>query len=247
MTISTILFPIRWTPAGTSFFDFRNAGLYGDCNDSGSCTKSEPLADGRNVTISASNPNTLYRDNADGFGIRGNENDEVDADEVLTIAFQGGWIPTFLGITDLFKSGDGNDDGEEVVLRGFLDDVLVFDLKGNAHDGINGGWALGSGNGEIVFRLPGVEIDFLEFHSVEASDLGNESNDEFSVALIAGQAPSEVPEPGCAGPVRDSIARPGPADASSQAGLIAPAVFNSRLPASRFAGGINCRPLPIGT
>ena len=184
------------TPAGTSFFDFRNAGLYGDCNNSGSCTKSEPLADGRNVTISASNPNTLYRDNADEFGIRGNENDEVDADEVLTIAFQGGWIPTFLGITDLFKSGDGNDDGEEVVLRGFLDDVLVFDLKGNAHDGINGGWALGSGNGEIVFRLPGVEIDFLEFHSVEASDLGNESNDEFSVALIAGQAPSEVPEPG---------------------------------------------------
>lgn len=150
----------------------------------------------RNVTISANNPNKLYRDNSDGFGIRGNENDEVDADEVLTIAFEGGWIPTFLGITDLFKASDGQSDGEEVVLRGFLDDILVFDLKGNAHDGIDGGWALGSGNGEIVFILPGVEIDYLEFHSVEAFDLGDESNDEFSVALIAGTSPSEIPEPG---------------------------------------------------
>ena len=183
-------------PGGTSYFDFRDAGVYGSCINNGSCTKSEPLADGRNVTISANNPNMLYRDNLDGFGIRGHEDDEVDANEVLTIAFEGGWIPTFLGITDLFKSGDGNDDGEEVVLRGFLENVLVFDLKGNAHDGINGGWALGSGNGEIIFQLPGVEIDFLEFHSVEAAELGNESNDEFSVALIAGIAPSEVPEPG---------------------------------------------------
>ncbi len=183
-------------PGGTSYFDFRDAGVYSSCINNGACTKSEPLADGRNVTISANNPNMLYRDNLDGFGIRGHEDDEVDANEVLTIAFEGGWIPTFLGITDLFKSGDGNDDGEEVVLRGFLENVLVFDLKGNAHDGINGGWALGSGNGEIIFQLPGVEIDFLEFHSVEAAELGNESNDEFSVALIAGIAPSEVPEPG---------------------------------------------------
>lgn len=189
-----------------SFFDFRNAGTYGDCDGLNACSKIDGNASDTGVTISADTPanaaaRKLYRDNNDGFGIKGNENDEIDSNEVLTVTFDGGWRPTFLGLTDLFIAGDGGSDGEEAIVRGFRDNALVYELK------LTGDFPLGNGNGEALFTLPGLAVDFLEFHSVEDPDLTfleldgievGQSNDEFSVALIAGLSLT-VPEPGSLG------------------------------------------------
>lgn len=182
-----------------SFFDFRNAAIYGSCDNVNSCAKVESNAEDRGVTISADGQDRhLYRDNNDGFGIKGNENDEIDSDEVLTIAFDGGWEPTFLGLTDLFLANDGGSAGEEAIVRGFRNNALVYELR------LLGQFNLGNGNGERIFDLPGLAVDFLEFHSVEDPNLTffeltgvevGQSNDEFSVAFIAGTAIS-VPEPG---------------------------------------------------
>lgn len=178
-----------------SFFDFRNQTTYGSCDGLNSCTKQETNAGDRGVTISAAAPDLLYRDNADGFGIKGHENDEIDEDEVLTITFEGGWQPTVLGLTDLFIAGDGGD-GEEAIVRGFRDNALVYELR------FVGNFLLGQGNGEAIFDLPGLAVDFLEFHSVEDDNLTffqlnpneisvGQENDEFSVAFIAGTPVSE--------------------------------------------------------
>ncbi|MDD9905253.1 MAG: PEP-CTERM sorting domain-containing protein [Rhodospirillaceae bacterium] len=182
-----------------SFFDFRNAAIYGDCANLNSCSKVETNAEGRGVTISTDTANRqLYRDNKDGFGIKGNENDEIDSDEVLTVAFDGGWQPTFLGLTDLFLPNDGGADGEEAIVRGFRNNALVYELR------LLGQFDLGVGNGERIFDLPGLPVDFLEFHSVENPNLTffqldgisvGQSNDEYSVAFIAGVA-VDAPEPG---------------------------------------------------
>tara|TARA_Y100000588_G_scaffold69915_1_gene71606 strand:- start:44 stop:757 length:714 start_codon:yes stop_codon:yes gene_type:complete len=182
-----------------NYFDFRNAAIYGDCDNFSSCGKFESNAEDRGVTISTDAANRrLYRDNNDGFGIKGNENDEIDSDEVLTVAFDGGWQPTFLGLTDLFLPNDGGADGEEAIVRGFRNNTLVYELR------LLGQFDLGNGNGERIFDLPGLPVDFLEFHSVENPNLiffeltgvtVGQSNDGYSVAFIAGVA-IEAPEPG---------------------------------------------------
>jgi hypothetical protein len=188
-----------------AYFDFRNGTTYAGCDGLNACTRSEGNANGRGVLIFADTPVTdgprlLYRDNADGFGIKGHENDEIDADEFLTISFDGGWQPTFLGLTDLFKASDGGPDGEEAIVRGFRDNALIYELKFDAV------FAPRQGNGEGIFTLPGVAVDFLEFHSVEDPNLTftnpdlvglriGQSGDEFSVAFIAGTA-IQAPEPG---------------------------------------------------
>ena len=184
-----------------AFFDFRNAAIYESCDGFDSCFREEINANDRGVTISTDTPDRkLYRDSADGFGIRGNENDEIDSDEVLTILFEGGWQATTLGLTDLFLASDGGPDGEEAIVRGFRDNALVYELR------LLGQFALGNGNGERIFDLPGVAVDFLEFHSVENPNLTftnpdlaqtntGQSNDEYSVAFIGGTAIG-VAEPG---------------------------------------------------
>lgn len=199
-----------------AYFDFRNAAIYGACAGQSFCTENEANADGRAVTISADaseegSARLLYRDNRDGFGIRGNENDEIDSDEVLTVLFDGGWLATELGLTDLFMAGDGGPDGEQAIVRGFRNNAMVYELL------FAGQFILGQGNGEGIFLLPGLAVDFLEFHSVENPGLvltavegveTGQRNDEYSVAYIAGSPiPSlitrnntnPVPEPGLIG------------------------------------------------
>jgi hypothetical protein len=198
-----------------AYFDFRNAAIYGACDRQNSCTEQEANAGDRSVTISAGlkasgRARLLYRDNKDGFGIRGHEGDEIDADEVLTVLFDGGWQATVLGLTDLFMAGDGGSDGEEAIVRGYRDDTLVYELR------FEGQFAPGKGNGEGVFVLPGIAVDLLEFHSVEDPDLTftdlegvnvGQRNDEYSVAYIEGTpvpqifttTTNAVPEPGLLG------------------------------------------------
>lgn len=176
---------ISGLPAGVGVFDFRD-GVYTDCDGSGSCTNVEPDASGRTVQITSAVGGSLFRADAiDGFGIRGGENDEIDGDEVLEVEILGGWIPTNIGIADLFGAPDGGADGEEVVVTGLLDEAVVYSLTLSLTDAIS---ALGDPNGEVIFGLPIELIDTLLFSAT------GEFSDDYALALIAGIA-NPIPEP----------------------------------------------------
>jgi PEP-CTERM motif-containing protein len=131
----------------------------------------------------------LYQDLIDGLGIRGGEQDETDANELLTLTFDGGLTLWGVGITDLFTSGDGA--GE---LAGEHGRATIYDTLGNSlasfdFYGINSD----QGNGELYI---GFQTAFLNVGSILFTAVpwqGSTSNNEFSVAGLNTTSP--IPEP----------------------------------------------------
>lgn len=174
-------------------FDFRNGSVYGGCDNVFACTVSEPGANGRQITVEALGGGKLYRDNADGFGIRGGENDEVSGTETLRLTIDGGWLLVGWAFTDLFPTPDGGSDGETARIEGFAGTpgaaTSVFALN---HDAL----VPGDSNGELAISGQSFVIDFLEFTVPTAAqgNPGGSSGEEFSVAGLGGQA-IPAPEP----------------------------------------------------
>lgn len=89
--------------------DFRDGSIWGGGGS--------PSYTSGSITVDA-NGGLLYRDNTDGYGIRGGEWDEIDREELLTVWFAGGffdnpsnWLTGVL-LTDLFPTPDGGPNGE---------------------------------------------------------------------------------------------------------------------------------------
>ncbi len=94
--------------------DFRNGAVWGG-EGSNSFTYG-------GITVDA-NGDRLYRDNTDGYGILGGEQDEIDREELLSIVFDAGfyanpanWLTGVL-LTDLFPANDGGSAGESGWVR----------------------------------------------------------------------------------------------------------------------------------
>ena len=82
-------------------------------------------------------------------------------------------MPTHIGVADLFTAGDGGSDGEEVLVKGYHDGALLYELNFEA-------WDPDAVNGEAVFELPALPVDFLLFEST------GEFNDDYALTFIAG-------------------------------------------------------------
>ncbi len=163
--------------------DFRDDTVWGGAG-TGSFT-----ADG--ITVTA-NGDLLYRDNIDGYGILGGEQDEIDRDEILSVLFDAAlyvnpdnWLTGVL-LTDLFPANDGGNAGESGWVRlydsagGLIQQFLVH---ATSYDP----------NGEYYVNFGGsfnpAYVDFLAY----VDQFGQHTGSEFSVAGFATVA---VPEPG---------------------------------------------------
>lgn len=151
--------------------DFRDGSIWSesDSSDAG-------------VTVSGV-PNQLYRDNQDGYGIRGGENDEIDRNELLIVDFDNGYYNSHSAIvgilvTDLFDAPDGAGAGESGWVEVFLVDGSTFVVRfaQNTSDP-NGEYYVDLGSGYQVARFV--------FHASAGS------GQEYSVAGFV-----QVPEPG---------------------------------------------------
>ncbi|MEM7432268.1 MAG: PEP-CTERM sorting domain-containing protein [Pseudomonadota bacterium] len=152
--------------------DFRDGGAWGS---SGRWQSTD------GVTV-RSRGGRLYRDNRDGFGIRGGEHDEIDRHERLIVDFSRGYYEnhgaiTAILITDLFDSPDGGSTGESGWVRVFLTNGESFRLDFNQQSD--------DPNGELLVQLGGAyEVARFVFH---ASGMRGH---EYSVAGFV-----SVPEP----------------------------------------------------
>jgi len=176
------------TPIGTGLngeTDFRVSSVYSSCNSTGGCTKFD-TATGMNVTITP-NPTFpgLWWDSIDGFGVRGgDENDEVDYPETLTVTFANSVNLTGIWFTDLYKASDGGIDGETARVTLYLGasnlGSYTFDANEPAPD-VNNGERFGSFGS-------GITVNRIVFSAM------NDANDDYSVAGIVTNG--QVPEPG---------------------------------------------------
>lgn len=162
--------------------DFRSRAFAG-CDGASTCTVGD-------TTLDATPAGELWQDSLDGIGIRTNEPDEIDFEEILVVGFgTDGFTSQGLWITDLFEFVDGNDDPRGEVgavelydLGGSLLTILFF--EGNDSDQANGE--------QYVDFLGEYLLGSAKFFTVDLSDdfPGGDNND-FSVAGFVG-----VPEPG---------------------------------------------------
>lgn len=142
------------------------------------------------VTVDA-NGARLYRDNTDGYGIRGGEWDEIDRAEMLTVYFAesffddaSNWLTGVL-LTDLFPTPDGGPNGEAgwVTLFDGLGGVIA-EFFVNALEYVD--------NGEFYLDFEGsYNPDHVVFTAFVDPELGY-TGSEYSVAGFT----TGVPEPG---------------------------------------------------
>jgi hypothetical protein len=130
----------------------------------------------------------LFWSPLDGFGIDSDpgdrEDDEINNNEILKIAFEHGFRLTGVLITDLFRE----------TLDGITyDEIGEFRINGGEWEAFSGtATRRDNPNGEVFFSPPGItDVWTLEFRA-DTFDFGGRRND-FSVALLEG-SPS-VPEP----------------------------------------------------
>jgi hypothetical protein len=143
------------------------------------------------ITVSA-DPNNLYRDNKDGYGILGGEHDEIDRAEILTVWFDesfyaGGDMLTGVLLTDLFPTPDGGPNGE----AGW---VTLYDEDGSmiAEFFVNAQPEDYHPNGEYYLDFGGeFDPDHIVFEAYVNSE-GGYTGSEYSVA---GFTTVNVPEP----------------------------------------------------
>lgn len=172
--------------------DFRDQSVWGEAHGKSKFTANTPYGE---ITVST-NPDSLelYRDNEDGFGILGGEQDEIDGrndsingNEKLIVDFKDGVSLTGVFITDLFDYQDGNsgdpDTGElgKVVITLFGTNpptTYEYEFNGNDSDQANG-------EQYISFTTP----IFAESALFEI--VGSTVNNEFSVAGF-----TVIPAPG---------------------------------------------------
>ena len=151
--------------------DFRDGSIWSESNSSNG-----------GVTVSGS-PNQLYRDDQDGYGIRGGENDEIDRNEILIVDFDNDYYDShgaIIGIlvTDLFDAPDGSGAGESGWVEVFLLDGSSFVVR-FAQD-------TSDPNGEYYVDLgASYEVARFEFHASAGA------GQEYSVAGFV-----QVSEPG---------------------------------------------------
>ena len=165
--------------------DFRDDSVWGG--------EGTPSFTSGSITVDA-NGGLLYRDNTDGYGIRGGEWDEIDREEILTVWFAGGffddpgnWLTGVL-LTDLFPAPDGGASGEAgwVTLIDGLG-VVIMEFFVNAIDYV--------ANGEFYLDFGGLYApDHIVFTAFVDAELGY-TGSEFSVAGFT----TSVPEPGTLG------------------------------------------------
>ena len=133
------------------------------------------------ITVSA-NPNALYRDNVDGYGILGgSEPDEIDHHELLTVWIdksyyeKTGHLLTGVLLTDLFNAPDGGPSGEAgwVTLYDADNNILAQFFVNAIYDSSNGEYYLNFGGSYAPDR-----IVFTAYMDPENGYTGS----EFSVA-----------------------------------------------------------------
>jgi hypothetical protein len=163
--------------------DFRDGSIWG-----GGGT---PTFSNGGVTVDA-NGNLLYRDNTDGYGIRGGEWDEIDREEIFTVWFEdtffddpANWLTGVL-LTDLFPASDGGRNGEAGWVTLFDDlNTVVAEFFVNAVEYV--------ANGEFYLEFGGAyAVDHIVFTAYVGDD-GRYTGSEYSVA---GFTTRGVPEPG---------------------------------------------------
>lgn len=162
--------------------DFRDSSTWGGAGD-GSYSHG-------GITVHA-NGNRLYRDNTDGYGIRGGEWDEIDRAEMLTVYFEesfyddaANWLTGVL-LTDLFPTPDGGPNGE----AGW---VTLFDSAGNMIETFFVNAIEYVANGEFYLDFNGSYApDHVVFTAFVDPLLGY-TGSEYSVAGFT----TGVPEPG---------------------------------------------------
>jgi PEP-CTERM motif len=163
--------------------DFRDGAVWGG---EGNATYSYG-----GITIDAGS-DRLYRDNTDGYGIRGGEWDEIDRSELLTVWFAdsffddpGNWLTGVL-LTDLFPTPDGGPNGE----AGW---VTLFDSLGEVIERFFVNATEYVANGEFYLDFGGAYApDRIVFTAYVDSDF-RYTGSEYSVA---GFTTTSVPEPG---------------------------------------------------
>lgn len=142
------------------------------------------------ITVS-SDPDRLYRDDMDGYGVLGGEYDEIDRAEVLRIFiadsfYDSGQLLTGVLLTDLFPAPDGGSNGEAGWVSLYdAEDVLIAEFFVNAKEY--------HPNGEYYLDFGGAyAAATIVFSAFVDSELGY-TGSEFSVA---GLTTTDVPEPG---------------------------------------------------
>ncbi len=142
---------------------------------------------------------SLYQDSVDGLGINGDEDDEIDDYERITVTFSTSQHLAGVWITDLFASPDGSGGS-----NGEVGIVNLFDISDHWITGYQFyGKDADQGNGEIYIDLGGINVfraRFFVTETIASNQLSfplpyvdaSSYNNEFSVA---GFQTAPVPEP----------------------------------------------------
>ncbi|KIX14369.1 PEP-CTERM sorting domain-containing protein [Dethiosulfatarculus sandiegensis] len=168
-------------PAKAAFIDFLNSYWNPGSTTETSITRYVSSLDA-DLTITASGgANTLYWDNTDGFGVRGNEEDEVDKLEKLTLSFDKPVYLSSFNLTDLFYEGSRQYQEEGYYsLDGGAAVKFLADLS----------QVSGSTNGVKLISLNSGPVTTIEFYALNPVPEGQ--HHDFSVAGINASA---TPEP----------------------------------------------------
>jgi hypothetical protein len=168
--------------AAVTIIDFRSLPFM---DPGGTSISIENLVGDLTVTVTSS-PRNLYWDSTDGYGIRGGEEDEIDAIgavEILHVQFSAAMVVESILVTDLFW--DGSSPG--IAEYGFFSaDTVNWTLfqQTDAHPGANA-------NGELLIGGLALLTSDLYFSALPGGFYPAQP-EEFSVARIT---VSEVPEP----------------------------------------------------
>lgn len=157
--------------------DFRSDALFSGCKSNPICLSavSNPLPP---VTVSTNAGSLLYWDNRDGFGIMGGENDEIDGEESLTVAFDRAspFALSAIALTDLFLGEIGGTGSERALISFFFGGEEVGPVGG-----LTVTQTIDHANGEALFTFDdSVIVDTIVFQST------GDPNDEYSVAGLSG-------------------------------------------------------------
>lgn len=169
-----------WNPGNTNSFT-RDLGYLG--------------SEWAGITLTiASGPGNLYWDNndgngfADGYGVKGGEQDEVDLSEVLTMTFSQAVNLTAIDITDLFyKEGEGYAEvGYYALNGGAAVEFLQTDTSQTPSPASNGLLTIDLGLGQSV-----TSITFTGL-----TDVPSGQNHDYSVSGLRAASTTQTPEPG---------------------------------------------------
>lgn len=143
------------------------------------------------ITVDA-NGDRLYRDNTDGYGIRGGEQDEIDREEIFSVIFDASFYDnpakglTGVLLTDLFPANDGGSAGESGWVR-------LYDTAGDLIQWFFVNATSYHPNGEYYLDFGGTfNPAYVDFEAY-VGQAGRYTGSEFSVA---GFKTVSVPEPG---------------------------------------------------